>query len=182
MKQVIFPLVALVLIIASPADCGAEADDRETATATATSSGAVGLVESLRTVSAEDKLLVKLKNGNSVRGKFHEVSPHELKLSRGDKTIAVSETEVQQVYRLEKKSAGLHAAIGGAIGLGAFLVGHALAFPEERAPVHSDDPLEMAFVGGAGALIGWVIGRRARRQVLLYDAGLSAIISDTGRQ
>lgn len=181
MKQVIFPLVAIVLIIASPAAHAAESHDPET-TASATSSRAVGLVESLRTVSAEDKLLVKLKNGNSVRGKFHEVSPYELKLSRGDKTIAVSETEVQQVYRLEKKSAGLHAAIGGAIGLGAFLVGHALAFPEERAPVHSDDPLEMAFVGGAGALIGWVIGRRARRQVLLYDAGLSAIISDTGRQ
>jgi len=125
---------------------------------------------------------VKLKNGNSVRGKFHEVSPHELKLSRGDKTITVSETEVQQVYRLEKKSAGSHAAIGGAIGLGAYVVGHALIFPENRAPVHSGDPPAMAFFGGAGALIGWVIGRRARRQVLLYDAGISAIISATGRQ
>ena len=174
MKRVIFPFVA-ILIIESAAVCRAQAVDDPEATASA-------FVESLRTVLTGDTLLVRLKHGNSTRGKFHAVHHRELELSRGQKIITISETDVQKVYRLEKKSAGLRAAIGGVIGLGAFLVGHALALPKERAPTHSADASLIAYSGGIGALVGWVIGKRARRRVLLYDAGLAAITSDTGGQ
>ncbi len=137
----------------------------------ATEGQLVALAKSLKGVSIGDKLLVKLKNGKSIKGKFGGVSLAGLKLSRRGKSTEITEQEVRQVYELVRKSPAKQIVIGAAVGLGAIVISH--AFIREARVVGAHDIGAIGISSGLGALVGWAIGKRGRRRVLIYNADIA---------
>ena len=113
---------------------------------------------------------MRTQDGKRVKGTLAGLSSEELNLARGNKSIRITREDVKRIHLLIKKSPAKKIAIGAAIGLGAFLGGHAASFANEPWPIHPGDPALIALTSGIGAAAGWVWGRRPQK-VLVYDAG-----------
>ena len=120
--------------------------------------------------SLGDRLRVRLSNGETLKGVLTGINEDGLTLTAGKKALRASREDVSKIHLLVKKSPAKPIAIGAGIGLGAFIAGHAIAFPSQPAPTHSGDPLLMGVLAGLGAAVGWALGRRPKK-VLIYDAG-----------
>ena len=136
----------------------------------ATEGQMVALAKSLKGVSIGDKLLVKLKNGKSIKGKFGGVSLAGLKLFRRGKSTEITEQEVRQVYELVRKSPAKQIVIGAAVGLGVILISHAFIRDARVVGAHDIDAIGVS--SGLGALVGWAIGKRGYR-ILIYNADIA---------
>jgi len=127
----------------------------------------------INSVPSGDKLLVKLKNGQSVEGKLNSVSNDALSLSVKGKSMDVKKDEVLSVYHVTGNSATKATLIGLAVGAGG---GTAIGL----AGSSGDDGFNkidhaatagLAVIGaGAGATIGYLIGRKSKKRVLIYQA------------
>lgn len=127
----------------------------------------------LKAVAAGSKLSVKLKSGRSVEGRLTGVSDDTLSLTVGGRPTELKAADVLSVYRIggssAKKGALIGLAVGGGAGLAVGLAGSSAddSFNELDAPVTAG----LAVLGaGAGALIGYAIGRSRRKRVLVYQA------------
>ena len=65
---------------------------------------AIGSWESMKSIPPGDELKVRLKTGNTVKGRFLSATEDGLTLSRGRKTTDVIRADVAQIYRLFEKS------------------------------------------------------------------------------
>ena len=119
--------------------------------------------------SLGDRLQIRLSSGDKLRGVLTGISEEGLTLAAGKKALRAGREDVSKIHLLVRKSPAKQIAIGAGIGLGAFIAGHAIAFPSERAPTHPSDPALMGLLAGLGAVVGWVVGRRPKK-VLIYDA------------
>lgn len=128
----------------------------------------------LNTVTNGSKLVVKLKGGKSVEGKLGGVSDTALSLSVKGKPVDLKREDILSVYRIKGKSATKATLIGMGVGAGA---GAAVG----AAGSSSDDGFDkldkavtagLTVIGaGAGALTGYLMGRRGSKRVLVYEAG-----------
>lgn len=127
----------------------------------------------LRTVAPETKLEVKLKNGKTVKGKLRNVSDTALSLTVSNKPVDLNQEDVLTVYQISGRSAKKPTLIGLAVGAGA---GAAIG-----AAGNSNDGYFISkgqwaaglsvLAGGAGALIGFAVGKsRHKKRVLIYEA------------
>lgn len=118
-----------------------------------------------------DEIVVNLKDGRSLDGKFASVTDAELSLTRNSKVEAVGRDRVFQIYEKKRKSEkGKYAAIGAAIGAGA---GLGIGLAKNSPPI--DDgriyPIGGAILGaGIGAVGGFLFGQAKRKRTLLYQA------------
>lgn len=128
----------------------------------------VSLAPAQQTVTPGNQLHVETTNGKTEKGTLETISANELTIRRGNKPRTLSRQDVRAIRRLQPRSAKRNIALGAAIGLGAFVAGHAIALPDERAPTHPSDPAYMAISAAAGAAIGWAVSRPKR--TLVYDA------------
>jgi small nuclear ribonucleoprotein (snRNP)-like protein len=125
---------------------------------------------SLNNLPPEFRLIVELKGGRRLKGKFEGFEPNSLRIRTDGKSINIGRDEVSRVYRGEKRSRVRSALIGAGIGLG---VGVAVGVLHER---NSTDPDGLAGVAGvlygvpAGAAIGAAAGGRVKKGSLLYEA------------
>ncbi len=149
--------------------------------AQATDQIATGMWAGVQKVPPEEKLLVKLKDGNKVKGTLSSVSDAGLTLARGNRTTDVKRENVLQVYRWVRKSresATRWGAISGALIGG--VLGLAL-YGADAGPFYGENESVGALFGsvagtgaigaGVGGTSGYVLGRRKAR-VLIYDEGI----------
>ena len=127
----------------------------------------------LKSVVAGSKLSVKLKTGKTVEGRLTGVSDDGLSLTVGGRPTELKAVEVLRIHRVggssAKKGALIGLAVGGGAGLAVGLAGSSAddSFNDLDAPVTAG----LAVLGaGAGALIGYAVGRSRRKRVLVYEA------------
>jgi len=126
---------------------------------------------SVQSVSIDEDLSIKLKDGHQVRGKFSSANDSELTIIRKGKQQVIQKDSIAQVYQLQRKAEkAKYSAIGAGIGLGA-----GAAIGGAKASGTSDDGYVYTIVGvlfgtGFGALGGFLFGAAKRKHVLIYQA------------
>jgi hypothetical protein len=125
-------------------------------------------VQQLRT---NEKLVVKRKDGNEVKGSMIEASDTTLTIDRDGKPFGIPRTEVRQVYVISGKAEkGKWALIGAGIGAGAGTGIGAVKY----SPNQDDSELWITvglMIGtGVGALGGMIFGQSKRSRTLVYSS------------
>jgi hypothetical protein len=127
----------------------------------------------INSVPSGNKLTVKLKNGQTAEGKFAGSSNDTLSLSVNGKSMDVKRDEVRSVYHVTGNSATQTTLIGLVLGAGG---GTAIGLAGSGGN-DSFDKIDhaatagLAVIGaGAGATIGYLIGRKSRKRVLIYQS------------
>ena len=133
-----------------------------------TASGNWSAVQGL---ASGDDLVVKLKDGRSVKGKLNSVTDADLSLTRDNKSESFGRDRIFQIYERKRKSEkGKYAAIGAAIGAG---VGLGVGLAKNSPPVDDGEiyPIVGTILGaGIGAVGGFLFGQAKRKRVLIYQA------------
>lgn len=125
----------------------------------------------VQSVTIDEDLSIKLKDGHKIRGKFSSANDSEVTIIRKGKQQVIGKDAVAQVYLLKRKAekakyaaigAGIGAAAGGGIGAA-------------KASQTLDDGgiytvVGLAFGTGFGALGGFLFGAGKRKHVLIYEA------------
>lgn len=134
-------------------------------------STASGDWSAVRALASGDELVVKLKEGRSVKGKLASVTDAELSLTRNNKSEIFGRDRIFQIYsRKRKAEKGKYAAIGAGIGAGA---GLGIGLSKNSPPVDDGEiyPIGGAILGaGIGAIGGFLFGQAKRKRVLIYQA------------
>ena len=125
----------------------------------------------VQAVPADDRLIVKQKDGRTLEGKMIEATETNLSISRDGKVVNISRDQIRQVEHSTGKAAkGKWAAIGTGAGAAA---GAGIGATKYRAD--RDDygiyPVMGAVIGaGVGAVTGLMIGASRRKRELIYTA------------
>lgn len=140
--------------------------------ATAQQSALSGEWSSIRAVPQGAELSIKLKDGQTLRGKLMTVTDTALSLIvKNNKTETLDRNDVSEVYQVRRKSEkAKYALIGAGVGTGVGAgIGAAKNSPE------SDDGeiytvMGVALGAGIGAVAGLLFGMGRRKRVLIYQA------------
>lgn len=127
----------------------------------------------LKAVASGSKLSVKLKSGKTVEGRLTGVSDDALSLTVGGKPTDLKAVEVLRVYTVGGGSAKTGALIGLAVGAGAGAATGAVGSSGDSGFDKIDQAATAGLTvlgAGAGALIGYAVGRSRRKRVLVYEA------------
>jgi small nuclear ribonucleoprotein (snRNP)-like protein len=131
----------------------------------------IGSWEGLKAIPPGDEVRVRLRNGQTLKGRLISVSGTNMTLSQGNITTDVTRGDALRVYRVITKSAKKATLIGLGIGAGVGGMGAGVAVAGA-----SGGPKEYGLVGfifgaigaGVGALIGYIVGSRKHR-ALIYE-------------
>jgi hypothetical protein len=129
-----------------------------------------GSWEGLKAVPPGDEVRVRLRNGQTLKGRLVNVSDTAMTLAHGNITTDVTRGDALRVHRVISKSAKRAALIGLGIGAGSGLAGSAIyAHSGGRGGEADLWALVAAVAGaGAGALIGYIMGSR-KQKALVYE-------------
>jgi hypothetical protein len=128
----------------------------------------------IRAVPFGDKLVIEMKDGKTLKGRFKAVSDKTLTLSQNRGATDVELINLQRVYREGGGSrvkstlmgAGVGAATGAAIGVGVTVGNEA----NRREGFHILAGVVLGVIGaGIGAAAGLIAGSRSKR-VLIFEA------------
>jgi hypothetical protein len=126
----------------------------------------------LTAVESGSKLAVRLKSGKTVDGKLSGVSDSVLSLSVKNQLVEVKREDVRSVHQVTKKSATKATLIGLGVGAGAgAAVGVAGGSNNSGfEKIEHAATAGLAVLGSAaGALTGYLIGRKGSKRVLIYE-------------
>ena len=159
MRIVVFCLIAGML--ATPMDGLAQSTSTNNWTA-------------ITTVASGQKLVIELKSGKKVTGKFGSASETAVTLARGKKTEDINRSDIRKVFREKGLSVPKRTLRGTAIGAGAgAVVGLAIGGCDKPNGCVVDRGVYAAAGGvvGAtvGALTGFVRGLLSHRKTLIYE-------------
>ena len=119
-------------------------------------------------------LSVKLKSGKTVNGRLNSVSDTTLSLTVKNATQDLRREDIASVYTVTRKSAAKSTLIGAGVGAGAGAGLGAIGDSQnENSFTFADGVLTAAGAvlgAGIGALTGFLIGRSAKKRVLVYEA------------
>src|SRR5262245_28639497 len=129
-----------------------------------------GSWEGIKAVPPGDEVVVRLRNGQTLKGNLINISDTALTIEQGQNATDVSRGDTLRVHRVVSKSAKRATMIGVGIGAG---VGIAAAVAgAQSGPGEAEAALGALIVGamgaGAGALIGYIVGSR-RHRTLIYE-------------
>src|SRR2546423_5409590 len=127
----------------------------------------------LNSIASGSKLSVKLKNGEAVNGEFSRVTDAILSLTVKGKSVELKREDMFSVYQIRKKSAAKSTLIGLGVGAGAGAgIGLAGRSNDSFNKIDNAVTAGLTVLGaGAGALTGYLLGRRATKRTLIYQAG-----------
>lgn len=140
--------------------------------AAAQQSASSGEWVSVKALPQGAKLIVKLKDGQTLRGKLASVTDTTLSVVvKNNKTETVDRNNVSEVYQLKRKAEKTKYALIGA-GVGA-AVGGGIGAAKNSPPI--DDGGIYPIIGvtlgaGIGAVGGLLFGMARRKRVLIYQA------------
>jgi hypothetical protein len=124
----------------------------------------------VQAVAADERLIVKQKDGKTIEGKMIEASETNLTLSRNSKVVNISRDSIQQIQHSRGKAAKAKwAAIGTGIGAVAGLGIGATKYSSNRDDSEIWMGVGMVFGAGAGAVTGLLIGASQRKRELIYQ-------------
>lgn len=127
-------------------------------------------------ISAGSNLAVKQKNGKTIKGTLSSVSDSALTLTVKHAPVEIKRDDVRTVHEVIKKGSGTKGAlIGTGVGAGA---GAAVgAIGDANNDGGFAEGIDNAVVAGltvagagVGALVGYFIGKRGSKRVLVYEA------------
>jgi hypothetical protein len=126
------------------------------------------------TVPSGQKLVVELKTGKKVKGKFGSASETAVTLVRGKITEDINRSDIRKVYSENGVSATKSTLIGTAIGGGTgAVVGAATGGCDPNAFCIIGPGGSAALLGvlgaGIGAITGFVVGKVRQKKVVLYE-------------
>jgi hypothetical protein len=132
-----------------------------------------GSWEGLKAIPRGDEVRVRLRNGQTLKGRLISVSDTAMTLARGDITTDVTRGDALKVHRMISKSAKRATLIGLGIGAGVGGLGSGAA---AAAASGSGEPGEYGLAvliygmigAGVGALTGYIVGSRKHR-ALIYE-------------
>ncbi|HJX89130.1 MAG TPA: hypothetical protein VJ372_01470 [Pyrinomonadaceae bacterium] len=132
---------------------------------------------SLRSLATSNKLVVKLKTGKTVEGKLTSVSDSSLTVKSKNTPVEIKKEDVASVYNVTNTSATAATLIGMGMGIGAG-AGAALGGIAEATDNNNgfDKINHVATAGlavlgaGAGAITGYLVGKRGNKRVLIYES------------
>jgi hypothetical protein len=149
---------ALIAMIARPQIISAQAPGAPTR----------GSWDLVKAVPPGDKVVARLRNGQTLNGRMISASDTVLTLERRKNTTDVNRGDVLKVYQVVKKSHTKGVLLGLGIGIGVGVLLGTLAEPE-----NPEDPgLEPAIIGFLGALIGAGMGAAISgrtKRLLIYE-------------
>lgn len=128
----------------------------------------------VKTVPPGDELVVKLKNGQTIKGRLRAISDIHLTLARDQRSFDIDRQDVRQIHRIVPKSAARPALIGAGTGAAIGAGGIAIAVAADESGGDDGEAaaaiLGVALIGaGIGALVGLAFGSR-QKKVLIYEA------------
>lgn len=125
----------------------------------------------VQAVPADDRLIVKQKDGKTIEGKMIEANETNLTISRDKKVVNIPRDSIARVEHSRGKAkktkwaliwAGVGAGVGGLLGGGL------------RDPQADDSeifiPIGVALGAGIGAAGGALMGAAGRKRVVIYSA------------
>ena len=125
----------------------------------------------VQSLSPDEQIVINLKSGKEVKGKFLDAAGNEVTILRKGKHESFLKDMVAQIHHVKGKAKkGQWALIGAGIGAGTgFGIGQAKNSP----PV--DDGEIYSVMGtilgaGIGAVGGFLFGQAKRKRVLIYQA------------
>jgi len=125
-------------------------------------------VQQIRT---NEKVVVKLKNGNDVKGQMIEANDSTLTIDRSGKPFSIPRAEVRQVYVTHGKAEkGKWAAIGVGAGAGAGAGIGAIKYSPDSDDSEIYVVMGLAIGAGVGAVTGLLFGQSRRDRTLVYSA------------
>jgi hypothetical protein len=122
-------------------------------------------------IKADEKLVVRQKDGKEIKGEMIEASDTTLTIDREGKPLSIPRADVRQVSVISGKAQkGKWALIGAGVGAGAGTGIGAVKYSPD-----SDDSEVFIVVGlligtGVGAVSGMLFGQSKRKRVMVYDA------------
>lgn len=126
----------------------------------------------VKSVPQGSELIIKMKDGQTLRGKLTSVNDTSLRLTgKNSRTETLDRGEVSEIYQSRRKSEkAKYALIGAGVGAG---VGGGIGAAKNSPPI--DDGGIYPVIGvslgaGIGALAGWLFGQSRRKRVLIYQA------------
>ena len=130
---------------------------------------ATGTWAAVEMVPPGDEVVVKLKDGETVKGRIDTISGSGLTLTRKNKTTAVDRDKVLTIHRVVSTSGARSTLIGLGIGGAAGGVMGAVASDRTDITMAFTVPILAGIGVGIGALVGLGVGSRQKR-VLIYEA------------
>ena len=129
-----------------------------------------GSWEGIKAVPPGDEVVVRLRNGQTLKGRLINISDTALTIEQAQRETDVTRGDTLRVHRVVSKSAKRATLIGIGIGAG---VGIAAAVAAAKSgPGEAEAGIAALFIGtigaGAGALIGYIVGSRKQR-ALIYE-------------
>lgn len=122
----------------------------------------------VQAVAADERLIVKQKDGKTIGGRMIEASDTNLTLSRSGKVINIPRDSIRQIQHSRGKAAKTKwALIGAGIGAGA---GGAIGQSKVESDAEIWLPVGLLFGTGIGAGVGAIFGASRRSRTLIYEA------------
>ena len=122
-------------------------------------------------IKTSEKLFVRQKNGQEIKGEMIEASDSALTIDREGKPLSIPRANVRQVYIVEGKAQkGKWALIGAGVGAGAGAGVGAAKYSPNRDDSEIWIPVGVIFGAGIGAVSGLLFGQTTRKRTLVYAA------------
>jgi len=159
-KSAIFVAFALVAMLAKP----------QIAFAQVTPNPIRGSWEGIKAVPPGDEVVVRLRNGQTLKGMLINISDTAMTIEQRKNTTDISRGDALRVYRVVSKSSNRATLIG--MGIGAGLGVAAVVAAANDGPGEAEAGIAALFIGGlgagVGALMGYIVGSR-RHRTLIYE-------------
>lgn len=132
---------------------------------------AAGDWSAVQTLSPDEQIVISLKSGKEIKGKFLDAAGGQVTITRKGNRESFAQDTVAQIHHVKGKAhKGKFALIGAGIGAGTgFGIGQAKNSP----PVDDGEiyPVVGTIIGASiGAVTGFLFGETRRNRVLIYQA------------
>jgi hypothetical protein len=141
----------------------------QTSRTIAQQSGSANSWTSVQQIGADQRIVVKRKDGKEFKGRMIEASETTLRIDRDGKPFDIARDDVRRVHVITGKAqkgkwALIGAGIGGGAGAGIGAVKYSPLVDDSELFV----PLGLMIGAGVGAVTGMFIGREKRKRELVY--------------
>ena len=133
--------------------------------------GPVKAWSSVQAIAADERVIVKQKNGKTIDGGMIEANETNLSISRNKQVVNISRGDIREIYQIKGKAAKAKwAAIGAGVGAGAGTGIGAVKYSPNRDDSEIWIAMGLLLGTGVGAVTGALIGASKRSRTLVYAA------------